>query len=256
MTELQSAEDYRKPVPRQEDSDIREITVKGDDATLDNHTTIAKNAPGHPNNSQRPFFLPPTHEASHESTKKWGSDDSRKSKYVQQMFREKKFFEYPTQNSNETIRFYGVWACRHSLSKTRKVHFLVHVSDGSARRFFFKKIVETVQSSSIVEVLLKNLSDARQRHAKGRLKAIRLRSSVEEKNITDVFRELTKLVTVINILALHGFPAFRLDLRKVDHFPRAVTAFQTSLALQSRVLCLKGTPLINSRQIYTNPFRI
>lgn len=143
------------------------------------------------------------------------------------MFKDNKFNGDLSQDIMETMKLYAICSCQHRLSLSQKADFYVHVFEGSARKFFFENIEETMSYNEMAQVMLKEyVGDARQMHVKGTLETLPLRSFMKEKEIDDISEGLTKLAENINELSPQCPPDFRFDAHKIDYLRKAVTEFQ------------------------------
>ena len=155
------------------------------------------------------------------------SEDLRKASYLQKSISDNKFTGDLKESIQTTLRMYDIYAKQYNVSSQLKSDLFVHAFDGAARTFFFNNTVDTMTFDEKAAVMKKGYdNDARQIQIKGTLDALRLKTFMDENDITDVSEGLTKMVALIDKLAPQTHPDFRTDRHKHSERPSACPSSQ------------------------------
>lgn len=143
------------------------------------------------------------------------------------MFKDNKFSGELAEDIMETLKLYAICALQHTLGNAQKEDFFVHILDGLARKFCFENSSENRNHSEIVRVMVQEyVSDASHLQVKGMLKTLRLRTFMNDQNISDVSDGFTRIVTHINELVPRCPPNFRSNAHKIGFLRKAMKQFQ------------------------------
>ena len=154
-------------------------------------------------------------------------DDPKKANYVSQMFNNSQLSGQIKQDILEIIKMYTICSRQYQLSQAQQADFFVHLFFGSARRYFLTNTSPNMPLHIMVDVMTKEyVSDARQLQVKTTLEMLRLRSFMQDEDISDESSGLLKLVKHINELPPQCPPNFRSDAHKISYLRRAVAEYQ------------------------------
>lgn len=147
---------------------------------------------------------------------------------MQLMLKDNKFKGDLSQSIQTSLKPYQICCRQYSLSQAQKADFLVHAFDGPARTFFFNNTLETMMFQERCAVMLKEYnSDARQLQVKGKIDNLRLKTFMEEKDISEVSEGLSQLVELVEELTPQCHPDFRPDPHKISYLRKAVADFKS-----------------------------
>ena len=128
----------------------------------------------------------------------FSQDDIRKSTYVTQNFKDRKFIGDIKQSIDMVLRDYNVCARQLKLSHRQKADYFSNILDGPARTFFFNNARDDMSFGEMASMMLKEFnSNSRQLQAQGTLEALRLDKFMAENNINTISEGLTKIVDLI-----------------------------------------------------------
>ena len=114
-------------------------------------------------------------------------DDVRKSSYVHQYFKGRKFTGEIDQSIDMFIRDYKICSRQYQLSNQQRTDYFVNILEGPARTFFFHNAEDSMSSEEMMSMMLKEYnSDARQQQIKGTLDTLRLSTFMSEHEISSV----------------------------------------------------------------------
>lgn len=136
------------------DPAVKDISVRDNAATINATTTYAGHQPT-PITSETPskdFNIrdEPEGERGNWNHHHEHSNESKRSNYVQHMFRGNNFNGGLLQDTMENLKLYAIFSLQNRLSQAQKSEFLVHVFDGSARKFLFDKINDNMSHNEMV----------------------------------------------------------------------------------------------------------